>query len=170
MSPPPPSVLIYKKTNFFFPQGKKPRNAIITSHKRNTDCSVSPSFYSRGPHHLKNIYFPPDLFDSGSQPGLPPTFGCHPKPFSVKNSQRATVEFLTSSAPLAPKHWTKTKQNKNPDLFFKHVYPRERVAGQRPHEKWKGSLRSVSGGPVSPHSMAWPPGRYTIEPPRGPPP
>lgn len=107
-----------------------------------------------GPHHLRQACFTPDPLESGSQSTQ--ALGCHPKPFSVKNSQRAAVEFLTSSAPLGPKHGTKTKQ-KNPDLFFKHVYPRERVAGRRPHEPWKGYLSGVSGGPVSPHSGARPP-------------
>ena len=76
------------------------------------------------------------------------------KPFSVKNSQQAAVEFLTSSASLASQAQNENK--KNPDLFFKHVYPRERVARPGRCEEWKGQLRRVSGA-VFPRSVAWPP-------------
>lgn len=44
-------------------------------------------------------------------------------------------------------HAQNKNKNKTPDLFFKHVYPGERVASQRPCEKWKGQL-SVWRGPV----------------------
>lgn len=60
-------------------------------------------------------------------PNPSPACGCHRKPFLLRTPRRRLLNLWHLLLPWPPS--TEPKQ-KNPDLVFKHVYPRERVPRQ----------------------------------------